>query len=65
MPINSRTPMSSLVTFTNHEFWKKETEYDQYKASLKDVEKVEWISVDRRIESTPYAFPSLNPTVKG
>ena len=65
MPINSRSPRSSLVTFTNHEFWKKETEYDQYKASLKDVEKIEWISVDKRIESTPYAFPNLNPTVKG
>jgi len=28
MPINSRTPMSNLVTFTNHELWKKETEAD-------------------------------------
>ena len=30
MPINAKTPMSNLVTFTNNQFWKKETEFDQY-----------------------------------
>ena len=30
MPINSRTQMSSMVTFKHHEFYKKESEFDQY-----------------------------------
>ena len=37
MPINSRSPMSSLVTFRNHQFWKKETEYDQYQYELTEA----------------------------
>ena len=46
MPVNSVSPTQNLVTFTNHEFWKKETEYGAYKTELKDPEKLEWISVD-------------------
>lgn len=65
MSINSRTPMSNLVTFKNHEFFMKETEYDQYKYELNDVKRIEWISVDEHIVSTPYTFPIGNPTVKG
>ena len=64
MPVNSRTPMSNVVTFTNHQFFKKETEYDQYQYDIEDVENIEWISVDKEIESTPYSFPVSNPTVK-
>jgi len=26
MPINSKTSISNLITFENHQFWKKETE---------------------------------------
>ena len=65
MPINSRMPTSNLMTFTNHEFWLKETEFDQYKLELKDVEKIEWISLDKRVISTPYSLPVERPDVKG
>lgn len=30
MPLSSTQPQSSVVTFTNHEFYRKETENDQY-----------------------------------
>ena len=64
MPINSLQPVSNTITFTNHEFFMKETEYDQYRYELKGVEKLEWISVDHEIESVPYPFPLSNPSVK-
>lgn len=64
MPINSRSPMSNLVTFTNHEFYMKETEMDQYKISPDTVEKIDWISIDENVQSSPYGFPLTNPTVK-
>ena len=64
MPINYAQPTSNTVTFTNHEFYLKETEFDQYRYELKGVEKLEWISVDKTIESVPYPFPLTNPSVK-
>lgn len=30
MPINSLSPTSNMVTFTNHEFYKKEDEFSKY-----------------------------------
>ena len=36
LPINSKTPMTSEITYTNHEFYKVEKEFDQYKLELKD-----------------------------
>ena len=57
MPVNSQQPQSNLVTFTNNEFYNKETEEEQYRYKLDEVRKLEWISVDKKIESTPYTFP--------
>ena len=66
MSVNSRTPMTNLVTYQNHEFYMKETEYDQYKVELNGVQRMEWLSVEaNNIVTTPYTFPVANPTVKG
>ena len=64
MPINSQVAMSNTITFTNHQFFKKETEYDQYQYELEDVESMRWISIDKTFESKPYAFPLKKPQVK-
>ena len=64
MPVNSEQPQSNLVTFTNNEFYNKETEEEQYRFKLDEVRKLEWISVDKKIESTPYTFPLTQPSVK-
>ena len=65
MPLSSKAPQSSIVTFTNHEFFKKETEYDSYSWVKKGKERMEWISVDKEYEAKPYTFPLTQPSVKG
>jgi len=64
LPINSKTPMSNEITYTNHEFFTVEKEFDQYKLELEDREKLEWISMDHHAKSIPYAFPTINTDVK-
>lgn len=64
MPIHSTQPQANVITFTNHEFYLKETEYAQYKYELGAIEKLEWISVDNTIESAPYPYPRNRPEVK-
>ena len=64
-PLSVTAPQSSTVTFTNHEFYQKETEYDQYKVDLSGKEKLEWISVDKDIETLPYGFPISRPNIRG
>lgn len=57
LPINSRSPMSETVTFSKKQFWKKGTEFDQYKYKVDDVESFSWISVDKTVQSAPYSYP--------
>ena len=64
MPININQSSENLITYTSHELDKKEKESDQYQQEVPELEKLNWIGVNRLIEIEPFSEPLTKPTVK-